>query len=411
MKSSAAEQGFSLLEILVALVIIGLTIASATKYFGDVFLHQSNERIVDARDQIVDRVRSDIANPDVLANSVALGTGAAGFEGNTAMSDCLDPRKICTVTRPQAQVAFQLVRQRIQGAGFTTEKIAGTTAVPQFYNLLGVRSNCNPSRSCPFAARAFFWATCPVPAASPAGAAPLTCAGAETIHVRFQVSQSYDPSFIAPTARAEASLRFASIPPGVPGQSPNSFTDNPAEYSFAVSAKDIKLRLARDCKSRDPNSFQAGVDKGGNPICNCTTSEIANSRAGDPLKLNRPTCTGNSCKGNLGQIMVGLKVNAATGASEPICVAPRECCWSGPFADGGGPDRKGGQGPGFTSGADCGLGGRMVDIKYGFCEVARRKKDTQDMFSYCGNSRVTCCRDVMVFDPSPATISVCGALP
>lgn len=402
-----SSKGMSLLEVIIALAVLGISVGAATTFFGDSFLDQGNKQIVATRDRVAAFVHKEIINPDVLAFSANFAYGT--FAGNTAMADCLNPSRLCTVTRPGTQLSFHLVRQQLNGLITSSEQIAGSTAMPQFYDRNGRPATCTPGRACPFSVTASFWASCPVPSSTPNAAAPVSCNRPEAINVRFQVSQSYNPDFLGLSSRAAGSLRFSSIPPGVPGQTPNLFVDNPGQFAYTIAAKDIILRAADSCKDRDPNATQSGVDNDGRITCVCTTLENPGSRATDPLGLNRPTCAGKTCTSP--EVMVGMKVNTSTGASEPDCQRPRECCWRQPFADAGADNRKGGQGPGYSSGVDCGTAGRLVKMEYGYCEVGRRKKDHQDSFSYCAGSETICCRDVMFFDASPTTITNCSALP
>ncbi len=400
--------GFSLTEVLVGVAILGISIAVGSQYFGDMIAEQADERMRAMRDRIYADLRSEAINPEVLADSSEIGYGTAGFEGNTLLADCLNPNKPCLVTRPGQQVSFQLLRKMPAGAGFSTKVLAGTLAIPRFYNFKGEPEGCTPERRCPFVARAFFWATCPVNPRNPAAGAPATCLQPESIHVRVQVAQSYDPAFAAAGGGRGRFLRVDSVPPGTPGMTPNAFVDNPAQYAFSVAAKDIRLRLQDTCKSRDLNSYQAGIDKAGHAICKCTTAEKPGSRLTDPLKLGRPECEGSKCKSN--EAMVGIKINTTTGASESVCETPRECCWTTAFADPGSGSRKGGTGPGFSDGVDCGDTGRMVRMRYGACEVERRKKDHSDFFSFCSAGLVTCCRQVLASDAPRASTGSCGSL-
>lgn len=363
------ESGVTILEVLVALGLIGIVAASATTYLVKANFEVRRENEKSAMLFLADRIQLELGTPDAIRNAIDNDTSVP----NQILKNCVAPGVACTkaavpnVTEPAGQLGFYLY-----SSGENTRKIAGPPSDPIGYTKQG--ELCAPGNAnCTFGVLSWFWGTCPINTVTKIPNA--TCTDPIYMNFRFQIRPLRQP-------RPEEGGRYTEFP--------NDAAFNASSYGFAVRLRtaDIVERTLATCA---PDQRVKSIGRNGLPVCECVVQQAIGGQVVDAAgttvggskstdAFGRPICGAQTCPNN-DDIMVGydatgnikcLNYKTQCGAAgNPLCP-----CKDVDLAVNG----------------DCGPGYWMVSINYGGCHANSDKGKGGPDKVICDNHQGRCCK-------------------
>lgn len=321
------ECGLSLLEILIALAILGIGIAAATSYLWRIEREVQIENAKVMQHHLADRLQLALSNPDAIRNSIDLDMSI----GNDTLRSCIEPGRICNSVSPATQTRFNLL-----AAGRSPDRIAGDLVS---YSTQG-KLCTPPSAGCHFDAEVWFWGTCAIDAT---GVPQASCTSPAYLNFRFRIAPR-------PGSRVQAVGSFSDYPPAGP------FNADTTSFTVRLRTAEVLLRTMQEC---GPDQYVKEIDRNGLVVCECVVPEVnaAGTRTNRRDGFGRPACGSQRCRNDY-EIMVGF-----TPQGTIRCIDERTCSRTPMPVDC----------PckiiDLTTTGDCGSGFWMVSIDYGLCEA------------------------------------------
>ena len=196
------------MEVMVAVGIVGFVIAGATTYFLNSKRYVKEMKAAQTMRSIARTLNRIAQNPQAIAFSSSIGVNnkleACVWTDPKFKNDSIPSRTPvrCDSTDPQRQVPMSLYIAPKDRSKFNARRlrVAGTDKDPVWYSIDGKRA-CNPKKpDCIFAAKSYFWATCPSDSSDVrnldrAKASLLfskSCYRAQSVSVRFQLTHVHN---------------------------------------------------------------------------------------------------------------------------------------------------------------------------------------------------------------------------
>jgi prepilin-type N-terminal cleavage/methylation domain-containing protein len=294
------QWGVTLVEVLVAVAIVGISVVAITEYSSKLNLGLKIEDSKAAVDGLAENTRLALSNLDGIINSITRD----GFAGNVELSNCVGPGKTCSTfaTREGRQIGFYL-----WSAASNPERIAGPSPGAAIgYTSEGER--CTPgTNKCLFGAVTYFWATCPRNAA---GVPVDTCTDPTYLNFRFQ---------IVPLSQAAKKSELTGSQPVQAFPRNEDFNSDRTSYVIRVKTTDIVQRLRSVCRN---DTKQVGVETDGTPRCECHSPAFDGAGRKRYRPDGTPICAPQTCPSR-NDIMVGFNPNGKIKCiDQNVCASP-----------------------------------------------------------------------------------------
>lgn len=332
------NQGLSLIEMLIAVGLIGVVGLVLTRYVSNVGAVRSSMTLVSSRDAIARRIHHQIKNLDNIRASAE----DASNSGNTALRACLTKGDgaPCTILTPGAQVPF-LFSVKVAA---NRRVLAGPTSGGGIKYTQSGADNCTGStdKCGAFVAHAYFWANCRT--------GETSCDQASSIFVRYQVVS---------TVNGLNGLALPNSPPGA-----NATFKTQATHATRLTIAEAFRQKGATCGDY---SQAAGYDSAGNIICKCMIGyDTITDRSGTRCRA-RATCQNT-------EIFEGFDAKGL-----PIC-APRVLdCRRVEFDDASGGAPR------------CPPGGWLSNLNLGTCRTGAATKKASNSEVACDTNEGECC--------------------
>lgn len=360
-KQASYSQGYSLLEILIALAIIGIVAAGSMKFVGEIVEQRRIVNLQIAKSRIINQMETALKDPRNIQSALEYLTGANRVN-NLNFARCLDPSDMCE-------------------SGYTDP----ATMKPMDYHMFGgfdrIQLNGNWSKegnpncatptaeSCPFESKVYFWFTCNRDRSAPALPVTSGCRGPSHVNLVFTLA----PTDLEVQKNWNVEFYYPERPP-----SQTTPVSDPARYAVRISSKDA-ASAAQSCPS---DQYIDGLDPSGRIICKCLSHKQQKDAGGADLKdsLGRPVCADIRCLDN--EIFIGFDTDS-NGEWKPVCVNafdPRHCYDIN-----------------ILSETECHEGYWLTSVNIGACEIPdaanKKKKAGADIPEIqCANDSARCCR-------------------
>lgn len=208
------QAGFTLAEVLISIGIVSMVALFVSRYFLNTNKSIKEIKASNYMKSIADTILRAVQRPDVIAFSASIGA-------NIELENCVytNPKdkastsnpELCTATNPEQQVPIHIYLPPKDKSSYSTDKlrVAGTERDPVYYSFTG-EMGCDPKDpKCIFAAKAYFWATCPASTSevrnvdrnSSGQLFQKSCFRAQTINIRFQVTHIFAKHGVPETHR------------------------------------------------------------------------------------------------------------------------------------------------------------------------------------------------------------------
>ena len=332
--------GFSLVEILVSVAILGFVGAGVATLITKSSSVMKEAGMTEARDQIA----RDIENSMQKLAFVRASANTVSDPGNESLKNCLSNPDPSAPTKCRVdELGFVMLAK---GGADGWRKVAGNAANPVYYDKKG--GLCNQDECRFFRADAYFSATCIAPDSRQVSG---QCGQARSIYLQFQV------------------VPLKSMPSGRMLQ-PRPLDRSQSMITHAISG----VLNSQRCPS---NASAKGYTMDGRIICNCMAGAV--QQAGSPndvdIVCNLP---GAQCRP--GEMWLGFETNGA-----PRCVVVKRECETRNQVDN------------TNQGIFCGKGGWAERISMGSCTATAlgsggKKADEYDI--NCPDASVLCCYEV-----------------
>lgn len=329
-KRRRGTQGFSMVEVLIAIGILGFVSVGVATLFNNVDSSISDAAVTEARDRVARDIETALLDLAQVTRSAQKGTDAE----TQALYKCLTPldksqRNKCQ-TEPRGFVML--------GKGGAGRRIAGTSGNPVYYGKDG--APCVKGEACRFfRAETFFSATC-LSAASNASERVLqgSCDQASSIQLQYQVTPL-------------KALRGGRV------LQPRPVNRSASSITHFITAQ----QRNQECP---PFSKVSGHTPDGRVICRCIPGAIQESGTAqnDTIK-----CTYNGAICPAGEVWMGFTKNGS-----PDCRKRKRTCSK-------------------TTSSFCGDGGWVEAVNIGPCTATETTTKGYEYDVDCPDKGVTCC--------------------
>jgi prepilin-type N-terminal cleavage/methylation domain-containing protein len=272
-----SQRGVTLLEMLVAVAILGVLIAAASGGISELMTRMKIEAAKSSLHMLAMRIRDDLGNADHLRTSA----DHDGGKTNPSLLSCVSPKVNCVATDPKNPVDFVLYRlQKAADGSAFPQKVVGKQSAPVHYDIRGEQCDKPGIDGCLFRTHAKFWATCPLDASK---VPQNSCTPAEILNFTFVVEVIDNlPDYYA-------ALKGARYPPNLV-KSGVSY-----DLGFLVRSPSAPIIQKGKAEACGPGQIQDGIQKNGLPRCRCPGS----AALVDPSTECENTCTN-------GQVLAGF---------------------------------------------------------------------------------------------------------
>jgi prepilin-type N-terminal cleavage/methylation domain-containing protein len=378
MGSRKQSRGASLIEIMIALAILGIVVAGVSSFMGKQIRTSNQLKAKQTQVRLADRIRLALSDPDNIHASAVYNTGS----NNQKLRSCIEDAGTCNksaLVQAAYPNPFNLYRAIKNPDGSDgAEKIAGGI----MYDFDG--DQCAPGDSgCVFEVSTYFWATCDFTTSNNINKArkPRTsCKISRYLNFRFMVR------YIEPIGGPRGGPRIHDFPPKT------KFESDFSAFAIRLRTSDVAQKFYQKC---EPNQIVKGIKSDGSPICQCRNgnkvniSGTANSGSNSITKPRADvaiSCGEEKCK-NKYEIMIGYNTDGdircinqqACGDKNSSVYADCPCINTTVGNDGKG---------------DCGAGYWMVAFEYGKCEGKTDKKGDGSTVETvtCSENKIRCCK-------------------
>jgi type II secretory pathway pseudopilin PulG len=361
------SRGATLLEVIVALGLLGIIIAAISTFMSDQFITSSRHSESRTQQRVADRIRQIISDPDNIRASIDYGI-------NPSLRDCVYTTGACTATVQGAYAnPFDLYQATTDSMGTQSGVHVGGGI---HYDKKGEICAAG-SVGCVFQVNTYFWATCDFDN-TPSRRPLASCSVSRYLNFRFMIR------YVPPTAPAGSGPILKDFPPKA------DFESKITAFAVRMRTADVIQKLDQTCP---PNQIVKGIKVDGTPICQCRNGNNLNIEANlntttsvivDPRSNLNLTCGPQQCP-NASEIMVGYKPNG-----DIKCINQTECGNpSSPVYS---------HCPCFTTAVnsttgygDCGTGYWMVNFQFGVCRGVTTKKAGPEVVE-CDDNEIRCCK-------------------
>lgn len=327
-KHHQSQLGMGLVELLVAVAVLGVVVGTASTYFANMNKSFNSESLKDLQVKIAKDIELALSNPDAIKNS-------ANFGGNANLNNCIEPGNTCSTTEPP-------------GSDFT---LLDSEAVPNLISGPTIGFDLNGGRctvgapKCIFNPVVKFWATCSLDALNKP---KNSCTNAGFLNFKYEVR------VVNPT--------YSNVIRTYPEVGAVDSTD--MRFVTRMRVADVLIRFGDSC----PIGQQLlGFDQQGKAKCECLVQKTITSGATVvPLfdGLGRKICGNQQCPANT--LMTGYELKPGN-AVVPRCRDQDACSTNSPPTDC----------PckiiNLDLVGDCGAGFWLVSVTHGICKAVTTK--------------------------------------
>jgi type II secretory pathway pseudopilin PulG len=345
--------GFSILELVAGLVILGVVAFGASQYLSRLSGYRRNVEQRAVRDSIANRMSGYLNDRRVIEDS-------SNQPGNEVLKSCVfQGFGDCTVIPADQQVGFDAYIVR----GGKPVRIGGGPNNPVNYDLYGKPNCVNGKKGCPtWEVRTSYWTACGYVTAPTTGAevAATTCEQASNLFVRYQVVQSR-PLLVGGGRKLKLSPKPANP----------KFQQNPTAFAIVHRLRD-DANSTSECD--DPNEIPYRVSGSGLLKCACKPGFVRIIPGDDTsgcVNQQPLVCAAD-------EVVTAISIDGV-----PVCTKIEMQCNNVNF---GPEDSQGNQ----TDAVSCD-GGWLESITFGACTTGTNSKKGSSQEVSCATNSGSCC--------------------